>query len=154
MRVADTAFAAAKVKMNIFSDIKNAVVRSAYLTSALPMYIGRYLGMLFSRDSIGGKRVQLYSRVDASGTHPTAVRYSLQKRLLVVCNRQRSNIFCIGCFVNDGVLRNDLGTRDRKLGVMRGSAHVLLPRLASFDSGGNTDAPARSFTLSQHLMIY
>ena len=39
MRVVDTTFAAAKVKMNIFSDIWNAVVHSAYLTCALPMHV-------------------------------------------------------------------------------------------------------------------
>jgi len=40
MKVADTTFAAAEVKMNIFSYIWNAIVHSAYLTSALPMYVG------------------------------------------------------------------------------------------------------------------
>jgi len=38
MGVADAMFAAAKAEMNILSDIWNDVVRSAYLTSALPMY--------------------------------------------------------------------------------------------------------------------
>ena len=40
MRVAHTTFAAAKVKMNILSDIWNTVVHSAYLTIAPPMYAG------------------------------------------------------------------------------------------------------------------
>ena len=83
------------------------------------------------------------SCIDASGTHPTAVRYVLQKRLLQVRNRQCSNLFYVGCFIrlacNGVTSERGIGT-GRDEGV-RSRVASKAAQVASVRSESNTDAP-------------